>query len=603
MTYLLDPSLTRQAFAQLDSAEQQVLKEAVLTGLIRRKWEEVKETLPESWETLLQGCWFWFVETAYTPHLVGQLPINTTAALPSLFEADWPERGDPRQSLKATQVKQTEPLAALRQILQADALLEQLAPALRPPQPLPYDHRLKAWVGDWPYEPAEVSQLLPASPAQAINSRFMVSGQDLDAPPPPPSLDKATLARLRPLGYDDAQAEFTYHLLVAAGLFWPGSPITPWTEVQQAFWNLPEEQQWAALVQSYFRLTTWNEAWAVQRAGAAWRLGRGLSAPSLQHFCQDLHLIRLVVLRLLSLLPADRWLDFRAVTAWVQQAWDAFDSSFWVLLWYAPSIIPWAEPRSDGDHPYQTAWFLRPRLRRNASADERAQQRQGPQADYLRMLAAGPLNWLGLADLAYAGDELVAIRLHHLADLLFDRQPVPKLTGPARPTPAARSHPAPRPLVQVTGDRITLQALGTSLEARQLLEQVGQLQDVSAHNLVYQLSRRAFYTALQNGATLESLLATWRTVFGEPPAALQERLTTWQQAYGTVQLYQGVTLIEFSDAFALAEMLAVTSLKQHLVAQLSPQAVLIPAGAVDGLKKELEQAGYTPKVTDQTEAG
>ena len=62
-----------------------------------------------------------------------------------------------------------------------------------------------------------------------------------------------------------------------------------------------------------------------------------------------------------------------------------------------------------------------------------------------------------------------------------------------------------------------------------------------------------------------------------------------------MRLYKGVTVIEFSDDFALTEMKAATSLNKVLVAELSPRLVLIPKAAVATLIAELEKAGYTPQ--------
>jgi hypothetical protein len=82
------------------------------------------------------------------------------------------------------------------------------------------------------------------------------------------------------------------------------------------------------------------------------------------------------------------------------------------------------------------------------------------------------------------------------------------------------------------------------------------------------------------------------------PNQLRRRLMSWWQAYGRVRIYENVTLIEFADDYALTEMKAVTSLTRHLIAEISPRAVLIPSEVVEFLSTELEKAGYTPKQTE-----
>ncbi len=44
------------------------------------------------------------------------------------------------------------------------------------------------------------------------------------------------------------------------------------------------------------------------------------------------------------------------------------------------------------------------------------------------------------------------------------------------------------------------------------------------------------------------------------------------------------------------ELLAGTSLKKHLVCQLSPRLAVIKPEAADALAKELVEKGYTPRV-------
>lgn len=66
-----------------------------------------------------------------------------------------------------------------------------------------------------------------------------------------------------------------------------------------------------------------------------------------------------------------------------------------------------------------------------------------------------------------------------------------------------------------------------------------------------------------------------------------------------MRIYENVTIIEFGDDYALAEMKAVTPLEGVIIAEISPRLVIIPQEAVAPLTAALEQAGYTPKQTDK----
>ena len=116
---------------------------------------------------------------------------------------------------------------------------------------------------------------------------------------------------------------------------------------------------------------------------------------------------------------------------------------------------------------------------------------------------------------------------------------------------------------------------------------------------VYRLDSRAAHEAFEGGAVLDDLLGDWERLLTIPmPNSIQERLAAWWHAYGQVRLYRDLTIIEFSDDHALAEMKAITSLEKYLVAEVSPRLVIIDPEAVESLVVELERAGYMPKQTD-----
>src|SRR5690606_5668273 len=110
------------------------------------------------------------------------------------------------------------------------------------------------------------------------------------------------------------------------------------------------------------------------------------------------------------------------------------------------------------------------------------------------------------------------------------------------------------------------------------------LDEVLPDRFVYSLNVRAAHAAFEAGRTLAEITAEWEQLMPQPmPDHIRARLETWWQGYGQVRLYENVTVIEFSDDYALAEMKAVTSLSQHLIAEISPRLALVPAEAVDSL--------------------
>jgi hypothetical protein len=204
---------------------------------------------------------------------------------------------------------------------------------------------------------------------------------------------------------------------------------------------------------------------------------------------------------------------------------------------------------------------------------------------------------LGLADLNYHGDELTAVRLHGLSELFWDRS----ATVPApshRPTSKAAEAPADP--VQIDHHEINVQPSAISTQAHNLLDQIARLESATADCFSYHLDPQAAYEAFEAGTALAEIKADWEKLMPLPmPASIQTQLSTWWEAYGQVRIYENLTIIEFDDDYALAEMKAVTPLEEHLIAELSPRLVIIPGQAVDPLLEALEKAGYTPKQTEQ----
>jgi hypothetical protein len=204
---------------------------------------------------------------------------------------------------------------------------------------------------------------------------------------------------------------------------------------------------------------------------------------------------------------------------------------------------------------------------------------------------------LGLVDLYENNGRPVEIRLHGLADLYWDRVEVPDAP---HPTLSQSTTATPSEAVTIEGETITINPAAVGTQVHSLLDKMARLDEVLPDRFIYSLSVQAVHATFEAGCTLAEIVAEWAELMPQPlPDHLRSRLEAWWQGYGQVRLYENVTVIEFDDDYALAEMKAVTSLTEQLIAEISPRLVLIPAEAVDSLTAELEKAGYTPKQTDQ----
>ena len=111
----------------------------------------------------------------------------------------------------------------------------------------------------------------------------------------------------------------------------------------------------------------------------------------------------------------------------------------------------------------------------------------------------------------------------------------------------------------------------------------------------YRLDMRAAYAAFAQ-ESLPKLLAEWKRIMPLPmPATMHKVLSDWWTGYGQVHLYEGLALLEVKDGVTLHELEASTSLKQHIIARLSPRLLVVRDKAVEALMSEFATKGYMPK--------
>ncbi len=479
------------------------------------------------------------------------------------------------QASASTEVRLADPLPFVRAAGEVALLLERSPVALRPPMPRPLLERQLPGLREWDYDPEELRRLHQSGKLRAQHDVV------LTVPPPAPSLPDEAIARLAPVAGDAERLEFIYALLVASGVVMPGSPVTVWPEVKRQYFGRDEAAQRAILARAYFAMTEWSEVWGLwSSAKPALQIKRhtgyyGLPQGKLR---ADLARCRLAVVRALACLPDGEWLRAKDLYALLRALWPRFDEPpQQPATYYGPS----------------SGWFLaRPGSdsRFTPQSDEDWDLAQGR---FVRRMLAGPLHWLGLADLRFEGGELAAFRLHGLADLYWDRVEAPPIRTCAPATP-------PGEAVRVEGNRIIVCPAAISAQAHGLLDEFTRLRSATSGRFEYELDAAAAYRAFQAGTALAEVLDGWQQLLPIPmPGAIRAQLVRWWEAYGSVRVYEGLSIIEFADDYALAEMKAVTSLAQHVVAQVTPRLVIVDAQAVPSLVAELKKAGYTPKQTDQ----
>ncbi|MBN1139034.1 MAG: helicase-associated domain-containing protein [Anaerolineae bacterium] len=582
----------RRTIAGLDHEHSQVLRAMLVLGddqvhpddlaRLALTWGDLnrhKQIETYSRHLVEQGLALpWSVKNDYPDTQIDFVPPTLARRFPPLLEGVVPASYDLPDDSAASGLQLADSSTLVRSAGQLLLLLEQAPVPLRSPMPRPRLERFHRELQGWDYDPLE---LVEAEREGLLTAR---RGADLalTIPPPPLPLTDPDLARLAPIVGGEAQLEFLYALLLTAGLVQPGSPITVWPEVKAEFLRRDELAQRALLARHYFGTAAWSELWPLLRADGSLRLKHAWRYSYLkpERLRVDLVRFRHRLLRALACLPDDRWVQIADLESMLRVAWPRFDAQVWET---------YRHPDATGN------WFLARNGLPLSPADP--DDWRAGQGAFLQQAIAGPLHWLGLADLHFDGPQLVAFRLHGLADFYWDRVDVPgaprHAAGPVQAGAVADAVVAGEQTIAVTPSLV-------SAQAHSLLDRIARLEATGLDRFVYRLDAQAAYQAFEDGAVLGDLLAEWERLLVIPvPQAISEQLAAWWAAYGRLRLYENLTVVEFGDDYALAEMKAATSLEQLLVAEVSPRLVIVRPEDAGRLVAELEKAGYTPKQTDE----
>jgi hypothetical protein len=599
MEQMFQPGAALQSVNRLDNEHRQILRAlALFHSDIGYKEEQLKE-VATGWGPLTK----YKKISTYTGNLIGDglalpgsfnmahwqalpfIPAPLLQELPPLLADIISPANLPDHS--QSQLQPANPQSFMRSAMQILLLLEQTAPSLRPPMPRPRLEKFHTALAQWDYLPEEILELLAGGKLKGSDPSLT-----LTVPPPALPLGDETVNKLAPLAGDEARLGFIYQLLVTAGLLQPGSPVTVWQKMKEQFFRRPETGQWVILARSYFTMTDWSEVWLLLQANPDLRLKRSLGYYSHlppRDIYQKFRLFRQQVLRVLACLPDNQWVALDDLLAVLRPMWRQFDH--------------WAWERSSGAYgpTVKPLWFLEENGRFLDTTKNQADW-QTAQGGFVQQMLLGPLHWLGLTDLSMENGQLVAFRLHGLADLYWDRVEEREFVGgeTAVVSSTQRAPAKPKPGAFVTDQLIHVNPATISAQAHNYLDQIAKIEETSSDRFTYRLNAAAVHQTFESGATLDQLLAQWKKHLGIPmPDTIRQPLEGWWSAYGLVRLYENVSLIEFGDEYALREMKAVTSLEKHLVAEITPTLVFIQPQAIPTLIAELEKAGYTPKQTDK----
>ena len=598
MDEILNPGGILSAVLNLDAEHQQVLRALILLDDGGGAYQESDvKRVADSWGKLQSYKQI----STYTDHLCdiglavsGEIvhrygyrspnndfvPFAISRHLLPVLEGVVPATADLESDRPASELRFADPGALVHAAAQIALLLEQSPVSLRPPMPRPKLEKFNPALEQWDYDPPELLR------ARESGKLRPYADLTLTVPPPARSLPDEVIERLAPVAGGAARLEFIFTLLLATGLFQPGSPVTIWPEVKEEFLRHDELAQRTILARVYLSMQNWNALWEVLRERDDLQLRRAWAHQYFRpvQLSDELVHIRRLVVRVLASLPDCKWVTVDDLLRLMRTVWPQFNYMYIAGHSNRPSS------RSE-------SWFLASTKSGKPLDPADENDWELAQGNFVRYLITGPLHWLGLADLSISDGVLTAIRLHGLADLYWER---------VETLPAPRYAPAPVPValpaeaVMTDNHSISVKPSVISAGAHSLLSRIARLEITSADLFVYQLDPHTVHETFETGTALSDIMEAWEQSLAVPmPESIRTSLNDWWEAYGRVRIYEDLTVIEFSDDYALPEMKAVTSLEECLIAEVSPRLVIIPQEAVVRLTAELEKAGYTPRQTDQ----
>lgn len=292
--------------------------------------------------------------------------------------------------------------------------------------------------------------------------------------------------------------------------------------------------------------------------------------------------VRRVVARVVGRLTAsaetrDAWYDF-----------GDFSGQLWNV---SPGLL---SPPSTGQPPWWFSTRSQPETRLKL---ERREDWQRVWRPVVEAIMAGPMTWLGLVEVAMGKEGAIAFRSRPRAATLIaqqiDEAESQQSDGDTRERRPEVDLQQKTPVVFVPSGR-------SHTAIYSMLSSFSEMVDASPRGLSYQLSPerlQALFDIGMTGAKMIELLVQ----YGDERLAetLGPTLQEWWAGYGTVRLYDDLTLIELGDDILLREILASSRLQDALVYTFSPRLIAVRPAHVDALVAELNRLGYTPRVTGE----
>lgn len=368
----------------------------------------------------------------------------------------------------------------------------------------------------------------------------------------------------------DEEIEFYYTLLAEIGAVegQAGQPLRANNTQIQSLLNMPPGAQLTTLLQTWQATTRWNEMDSVLRASDDICMRRNVTYTTFKP--TNLHAEwregRLAVFRFLSLLQETHWVSARSLQKTIYEV--------------MPNLAHFLS--------HTGVWWLES-IRRKKQFGATLDDWLASYGHLVVAILAGPLYWLGVVDLGYHNNRLEAVRLTPTGAFMLGRREA---------LFEQQAQVAPQEAIKLQDDLTAMVMPGSApIELYNLLGDIGQLESATPQHFFYRLTVDSVQNQFDQGQSAQTLIAALDQACPvEIPASWKNKLEEWQENYGKLHLYQGMTLIELADEYLAQELMMSTSLGKNIIYQFSPRLIAIRPDAVDDFVQEMEKKGYMPRV-------
>lgn len=209
----------------------------------------------------------------------------------------------------------------------------------------------------------------------------------------------------------------------------------------------------------------------------------------------------------------------------------------------------------------------------------------GTYGKLLQYLFSGALYWLNVVDLQKKGSDIYAFRLTATGKALLSPQfgldHLDETTSPGEVVWLDGRTAQVSPGYEVNAFLGLITHLGTAVPNKPF---------------TYTLAPEQIEHAFLGGESPDTL----NRLFLESGWRLPEEGYTYIEElygrFGKTHIYEGLTLIEFSDDHALRELQAAGILKDALIHEFSPRIIAVRPEMLDTITKKLEKQNYTPRI-------